>query len=141
MNQMTRSAATGQTSDVRPPVWWAYIWWAATGALVSFGVGSLLTIGVFLTPVAIVLIAVGILWAPLRNQATIALIGGIAAAPLYIAWLNRQGPGTVCEPYGYDGTHCWDQWSPWPFISVGLLLIAASIVAAARLRKLSGTGK
>ena len=136
MNQMTRSAAPGQISDVRPPAWWAYIWWAATGALVSFGVVSLLTIGVFLIPVALVLFVVGMLLAPLRNQATIVMIGGLAAAPLYIAWLNRQGPGTVCEPYGVDGSHCWEQWSPWPFAAVALLLIGASIVMAGLLRKL-----
>lgn len=56
----------------------------------GFGVVSLLTMGVFLLAIAIVLIVVGGLWAPLRDRAAIALVGGLAAAPLYLAWLNRD---------------------------------------------------
>jgi len=97
-------------------------------------VASLLTIGVFLLPIAFALIVLGSLWSPLRNEAVVALVAGLAAAPLYIAWLNRQGPGRFCETIK-DGTACSELWSPWPFVAVALVLLAVSAVAAVRTRR------
>jgi len=133
MTQISASAP-GQNSHRRPPALWAYTWWAAIGALLGFGVVSLLTIGVFLLPVAIALGVAGILWAPLRNQSAISLLGGLAAAPLDLAWLNREGPGTVCETIE-DVTECSEQWSPWPIVAVALLLLAVPVVVAVRTRR------
>lgn len=119
----------------KTPTAWAYAWWAVTGALLGFSVVSLLTIGVFLLPVAAVLFVAGILWTALRNESAVAVVGGLAAAPLYIGWINRHGPGRVCDynPVN-DATHCAERFSPWPFAAIAFLLIAASIVAVVTMR-------
>jgi len=127
-------AAPSQTDRPSPPDGWAYAWWAATGAVLSFGIVGLLTIGAYLLPVGLVLLVVGSLWAPLRNQSAIALVGGLAAAPLFLAWLNQQGPGRICETIE-DVTACAERWSPWPFVAVALLLLVGAATAAVRARR------
>lgn len=127
-------ARAGQTSHLPPPLW-TYLWWAATGAIVSFGVVSILTIGVFLLPIGLVLVIAGVAWKASRNESAIAAVGGLAAAPLYLAWLNRKGPGTVCETLPDGVNSCSERWSPWPFLAVAAILLIVSIAAASRRRR------
>jgi hypothetical protein len=47
------------------------------------------------------------------------LIAGAGVLPLVIAWLNRSGPGNVCTP-----GECTEEWSPWPWLAAGVVLIA-----------------
>ncbi len=129
MNQI-EAAAPKPTSRPSSPALGAYLWWLAGGALLGLGMVGLLTIGVFLLPLAIALIAVGLLWSPLRNQSAVALVGGLAATPLYLAWLNREGPGRVCETIK-DVNSCSEQWSPWPFVAVALILLLLTVCAGA----------
>lgn len=107
----------------------AKAWWALTGTLLGFGIAGLATIGVFLIPIAIALALIGIV--RYRDGSAIALVGSLGAAPLYIAWLNREGPGTVCRTVD-DLTECADQWSPWPFFVVGLTLLVIPLVVSAK---------
>ncbi|MEK8109728.1 hypothetical protein NKG94_45375 [Micromonospora sp. M12] len=51
---------------------------------------------------------------------------GVGVAALYLGWLNREGPGRVCETTDTT-TSCTEAWSPWPFLVVALLLIAATV--------------
>ena len=53
---------------------------------------------------------------------------------LYVAWLNRDGPGTVCTSTATE-TSCGDEWSPWPFVVVAVVLAGAGLVAFLRLRR------
>jgi hypothetical protein len=108
------------------PAPWTYGWWAATGALMSLGVVSLLSIGLFLLAGTAVLLIVGLSLAPVRRGGHVGALAGMSVAPLYLAWLNRQGPGTVCEAV-QDGTRCEDLWAPWPFLAVGLVLLAMAV--------------
>ena len=121
-----------QRGTTRPPPW-AYLWWLLTGAVLGLGLVSLLTVGVFLMAGAAALVAVGVACRPLRNSSCTAAVAGIGFAPLYLAWLNRSGPGTVCEALG-DGSRCVERWSPWPFVVVAVVLLAmaAGLVLAAR---------
>ncbi|WP_228387484.1 MULTISPECIES: metallophosphoesterase family protein [unclassified Nocardioides] len=128
------TAARVQNARRRPPVW-AYAWWAATGALLGFGVAGLLTIGIFLLPVAIALAVVGALWKPLSTHSVVALGGGLSAAPLYLAWINRSGPGAVCEALADGATSCADRWSPWPFVAVAVILLAGSCLVTVHMRR------
>ena len=54
------------------------------------------------------------------------LLVGLSTAPLYIAWLNRDGPGLVCTTTA-DSMSCSDQWSPWPFVALGVLFAGAGV--------------
>lgn len=114
--------AAGDSARARPTVA-AYLWWAATGALAGFGAVGALTIGVFLLPAAVLLL-VGIGWRPLRNSSIAGALAGVALVPLFVAWLNRRGPGTVCTTLR-SGLSCQEQWSPWPFAVAGVALLGA----------------
>ncbi|WP_426595005.1 hypothetical protein ACPPVS_05390 [Cellulomonas sp. McL0617] len=97
-------------------------WWVLVGALVGLGIAGLLTIGILLLGAALVLAAIGSSTPRLRNRSALGLVGGLAAAPLGIAWLNRGGPGSVCT-VSAGTTSCLDAWSPWPFVAVGSALV------------------
>jgi hypothetical protein len=115
----------------RRPASWTYVWWAATGALMSLGVASLLTVGIFLLAGTAVLLVVGLSLTPVRRGGHVGALAGLSVAPLYLAWLNRQGPGTVCEAVR-DGTRCEDLWSPWPFLAAGLVFLAVAAAVGVR---------
>ncbi|MFT4264393.1 MAG: hypothetical protein QM572_13480 [Nocardioides sp.] len=114
----------------------AYAWWAACGAAAGIGALSILTIGPFVLLGTGVLVVVGLAWGRLRGTGHAAALAGVGLAVLYPAWLNRQGPGTVCEPLGDDGLHCVDQWSPWPFVVLAILLLIAAIALDLLIRRL-----
>lgn len=136
MTQAPPSPA-GPSTSLRPPPW-TYAWWTAAGALLGFGVAGLLTIGIFLLPVGLVLVVAGSTWQPLQSSSALASLGGLAAAPLYLAWVNREGPGTVCESLAGEVTSCAERWSPWPFLAVAAALVAISVAGVLRTRRPSG---
>ncbi len=127
----------GVSSSVSP---WAVLVWGVVGALVAFGVAGLATIGIFLLALAAVLVAVALAVPALRRPSVPGLLLGLSTAPLFIAWLNRGGPGTVCTTTA-DSTACTDQWSPWPFVAVGVLLAGAGValLVTARRRRAAAT--
>ncbi len=133
---MTGRPSRSSNSDARQrPRAWAYLWWAATGALSGFGAVGILTIGIFLLLPAAALGMAGGLWRPLRNHSVMGFVGGLATAPLYVAWLNRKGPGTVCETSEVGVTSCAERWNPWVFLVVGAVLVAVSFLASAQARR------
>ena len=42
------------------------------------------------------------------------LISGLGIPLLYVAYLNRAGPGTICTTITGGGQECAGEWSPWP---------------------------
>jgi hypothetical protein len=112
---------------------WSSAWWLVVGALVGIGLAALLSIGVLLLVLAGVLALIGARATALRNRSVVAIPAGVGLAVLYLAWLNRGGPGSVCETAGATTT-CTDQVSPWPFIAVAVSLVAVSVVLARRAR-------
>jgi hypothetical protein len=122
---MKAENAPSPNSRSRPALW-AFAWWTVVGALLGLGFASILTIGLVLLLVGCVLAVAGILLRSLRNHSAAAVPGGLSVAALYLAWLNRGGPGRVCETTNTD-TSCIEAWSPWPFLVVALLLIAATV--------------
>ena len=102
--------------------------WACVGAMGAIGVGSLLTVGIFVLP-ATVVVALVLAWLT-RDRPSAPLFGlGIGAALVvaYVGWLNHDGPGRVCREYGRGGSECLEEWAPWPFYLAALLLTAASV--------------
>ncbi|MBY8872274.1 hypothetical protein K7640_10530 [Micromonospora sp. PLK6-60] len=129
---MTTEPVPAPRSGSRPARW-AYAWWAAVGALLGLGLAAILTIGPVLLLVGGVLAGAGVLLRAARNRSAVAVVGGLAAAPGYLAWLNRAGPGWVCETTA-TRTSCVQAWSPWPFLVVALLLVAATVFLLRRVR-------
>lgn len=99
------------------------------GALLGIGIEALLTVGVVFLVMAGVLGVIGLRARALRNSSTLAVVAGIGTSILYLAWLNRGGPGEVCQTSGTT-TACVDAWNPWPFVAVGGLLVAVAVLLA-----------
>jgi hypothetical protein len=62
------------------------------------------------------------------------LLTGAAIPVVFVAWLNRDGPGEVCSRSA-TGESCGDEWSPWPFVVVALVLAVAGVLVFARGRR------
>jgi hypothetical protein len=62
------------------------------------------------------------------------LLAGFGVAPLLIAYLNRDGPGNVCNATA-GGSSCTEEWSPWPWLIIGCVLLAAGFGAFAMRRR------
>ena len=127
----------GVVGDPRSTSPWALPVWGLVGALVAFGVAGLATVGLFLLALASVLVAVALAVPALRRPSLPGVLVGLSTAPLYVGWLNRGGPGTVCTTT-VDATTCTDEWSPWPFVAVGVLLAGAGVAMLVVARRGSG---
>jgi hypothetical protein len=112
---------------------WKYGWWALVGAAFAFGLAGALTVGFLFVGAGLVLLLVGLFTPALRNSSALGAVGGLGVAPLYVAWLNKDGPGRTCRTA--DGvTTCIEQWNPWPWALVGLLLVVVCAVLVRRSR-------
>lgn len=109
-------------------------WWLGVGAVLGFGIVGLLTIGWVLVPLGVLMVVIGLRTPRLRTTAAYLTMVGASAAPFAIAWLNRHGPGTVCSTRGSEQS-CIDEWTPWPFLAVAGLMVAAGIVLTLRGRR------
>lgn len=128
----------GAMASRRPALpWLSTLSWGVVGTLGSFGVAALPTVGVFLLAGAAVVAAIALAVPALRPPCTPGFLVGLSTAPLFLAWLNRGGPGLVCTTA--DGvTSCDDAWSPWPFVAIGVLFAAAGLALLVIGRRGSG---
>ena len=100
-----------------------FLGWAATGACFTVALLAPLTIGPFVLAVAVA--ATGLLvWRRGPGRSCAGLLSGAGLILLYIAYLNRGGPGQVCTATA-TAQQCTSEWSPWPFLALGVLLVAA----------------
>jgi hypothetical protein len=110
----------------------AFLGWCAAGAAACFGVLSLPSVGPFVLLGAVVLVVW--LWSVFgRGWATGGLLTGGALPLLYVAWLNRDGPGEVCTSTAAGHT-CGQESSPWPLLVAAIVLVVAGVVAYSRRR-------
>ena len=104
--------------------------WAAVGAGGVLGVLTAPTIGLFVLPVTVA-VAATLAWRRQVGLAGPGILTGLGLLPCYVAYLNRGGPGTVCASTATGGT-CTEEWSPWPWLGVGLCFVVAG--AALQIR-------
>jgi hypothetical protein len=112
---------------------WKYVWWALVGGLFGTGLIGILTIGLPLIVAGALLLAIGMKASALRNDSMRGVVLGPVAPLLCLAWLNRDGPGAVCEAVD-GGLRCEDQYSPWPFLAIAVALAVAFVVVVGRGR-------
>jgi hypothetical protein len=101
--------------------------WLLTGAAWALSLVAILSIGLFVIPLAIVatvLLARRTSW----RLGFSGLIAGPGAPLIYVAYLNRAGPGNVCTAVA-RGTSCMQEFDPLPWLIVGLALVAAGVAA------------
>jgi hypothetical protein len=111
----------------------AFAGWCVAGAGLCLGVLSILTIGPFVLLLSLMLCG-WLLWRPGFGSALAGLLTGAAVPVLYVAWLNRGGPGQVCTSES-RAVSCTDEWSPWPFLGLAVVLALAGFVLFLRLRR------
>jgi hypothetical protein len=103
----------------------AFLGWTTVGAGAVLGVLTILTIGIFVLP-GTALLAGLLVWRGRASQAGPGLLTGCGLIPLYVAYLNRAGPGNVCTTTATGGS-CTQEFSPWPWVAAGLFLVAAGV--------------
>ena len=110
----------------------AFAGWCVVGAALTLSILTLLTIGPFVLLVTLMLTGF-LLWRVDFGWAMTGMISGAGLPVLYVAWLNRDGPGEVCTRT-VTQVSCTDEWSPWPFVALGVVLLVGGVVAFARNR-------
>ncbi|MGW2647083.1 hypothetical protein ACWC2T_19635 [Streptomyces sp. NPDC001393] len=111
---------------MRSRLWPWFGAWFTVGALASLGVLTVLTIGVFLLPVTL---AAAVLVATRRGSRAglPGLLSGLGVPLLYVAFLNRGGPGDVCTTTA-NSQSCVDEYNPWWWLAAGVVLLLAGVV-------------
>jgi hypothetical protein len=101
--------------------WSVFAAWLAIGASYAFALLSAWTIGMYVLPFAII---TTIVVAKLtRNRSSVlGTISGFGVPVLYVAWLNRSGPGNVCVADRVS-ISCGQEWNPFPWLVTGLFLL------------------
>ncbi|HVN52309.1 MAG TPA: hypothetical protein VMT43_12790 [Acidimicrobiales bacterium] len=116
-----------------PPSWGWYPAWAALGAA-----GALALLAVF-TPLFLLVPVLGLLGLflvsrPRARGAAPALLCGLALPVLFVAWLNRDGPGEVCTVTP-SSSSCVEEGNPWPWVAVATALILAGVAGSIAARR------
>jgi hypothetical protein len=108
-----------------PRVWFTA--WLLVGAGYALSLVGIASIGLFILPLPVLATVLLI-----RRQPTTSglpgLISGLGVPLLYVAYLNRAGPGTICTTVT-GGQECNDEWSPWPWLAVGVILLILGVAA------------
>ena len=123
-------------NDDKPKLW-SFLAWPVEGAALAVSVLGALTIGAYIMPFALVGLFILLKWGGDRRS-SVGLISGIGLPLLYIAFRNRDGPGTICSSYGSGGRQCTEEWSPWPWFLIGAALVATGIALFVRARRAVG---
>jgi hypothetical protein len=116
---------------------WPFFAWAVVGAGGGLALAAVSTIGIFVVPVVLAATAGLLLWPGSRTVAAVGVLSGLGLVPLYIAFLNRGGPGDVCSTSA-GGQSCTTEWSPWPWLIAGVLLVCGGGFLFAWLRLVTG---
>ena len=115
-----------------------FLAWAATGACLGTSLLTALTIGPFLLVLAVIAAAV-LIWRRRLGIAAIGAVSGLGLIFFAIAYLNREGPGVVCTTTATDQS-CTTEWSPWPWLAAGIVLISAGLALFLALRRSASPG-
>jgi hypothetical protein len=100
--------------------------WALVGAAAALGVVSLGPL--LLLPLG--LVAIGMASQPRIRNSAFGLLTGAGLLSLFVAYLQRQGPGTTCW-HTATASGCDQHLDPRPWLIVGLVLAAAGVVGHA----------
>ena len=108
------------------PGYGSFVAWTAVGAGACLALLTLLTIGPFVLVAVLAALAVLIPRRGSVEHGVTGLLSGAGLLALYIAYLNRDGPGEVCRSSATEQS-CTSEWSPWPWLVLGLVLVAAGV--------------
>jgi hypothetical protein len=115
---------TSRPTDRRNVIW--FIAWMLTGAGYALGILGALSIGPY---ILVITVATTIVLATHTGSRVglPGLISGLSLPLFYVAFLNRSGPGTGCTSTATSRS-CVDEWSPWPWLAIGIVLLVSGCV-------------
>jgi hypothetical protein len=109
--------------------------WAVNGAMYGFAVASLPSIGLWLVAPAVLLTLI-LARSARTSEAWPAVIAGPAVPLVWLAYLNRSGPGTVCRGTA-TAQSCTEQYAPAPFLIAAAVMVLVSALLFVRARRRS----
>ena len=104
--------------------WVAFAGWALFGAVFAV---AMLSFTLFASIPLIAAVALAF-WKPSVLRSGSGVLAGIGLVSLYVAWLQRHGPGTTCS-YTPTEVSCQESLNPWPWLVVGVVLVVIGVVA------------
>jgi hypothetical protein len=111
--------------------------WVLVGAGLLLAILGAMSIGFLILPF-VALAAAFLLTRRATWPALPAALCGVALPALWVAWLNRDGPGNVCT-ITPSSTACVEEWSPWPWVVVATALILSGIAGSVMARRRART--
>jgi len=124
-------AAVKKVALSRAPAWVWFIAWVGIGVGFVFALLGAMTVGIFVLPVvggfAILVTS--------RSGSIVGVPGLISGGSLplfYVAYLNRDGPGTICRSFAGGGSECVEEWSPVPWLVLGVVLLLGGMAVFVR---------
>ena len=100
--------------------------WAVVGVGLGFGIS---VIGLVAIP-ASGLVAIVLLSRPRLRASAYGVLVGIGIPLLAVAYMNREGPGTVCHSFDAGrGVQCDDLYDPRKWAAIGLAFVVADLLA------------
>jgi hypothetical protein len=115
---------------VARPSWGAFAVWTVAGVAFGFSI-------VVFPSLALILLVVGFVLAIVRPAlfgSGVGVLAGVGLVSLYVAFVQRQGPGTVCWQTA-TASGCDEYLNPWPWLVVGLAMIVIAVVVQASRRR------
>ena len=99
--------------------------WSLVGVTWALALIGIASIGLFVLPAAVGATVVVALRAP-SSSGLPGLVTGLALPPLYVAYLNRSGPGNVCTS-SHGVQSCIEALDPWPWLGATVVLVTVGI--------------
>ena len=122
----------GRRDGSRGATWAGFCLWVAVGAAVALGAVS------FIEPLLVlpvILLVALIAFRVALDDALLGLAGGAGLLSLFVAWVQRDGPGTTCWQTA-TASGCDEHLNPIPGLVVGLaLLVGSCAMQAMRVRR------
>jgi hypothetical protein len=105
------------------PTWSGFVLWALVGAV--FAIGFLTLSILFVVPVVIGVVVFAI--RPTRAKSGFGLVTGAGLVSIYVAFVQRRGPGTVCWSTATE-SGCDEFLNPWPWLVIGVALVCVGVL-------------
>lgn len=129
MDNMNRVAGSTINRFAVHRSWALFLAWSFVGLAFAMVFLGAFSIGIFFVPIVIIS-SILLARRPDSRRGLPGLIAGLGLPLLYVAFLNRDGPGTVCSATSNAlgvGQNCAQQGNPWLWLIGALVLIAAGI--------------
>ncbi len=95
-------------------LWPWFAGWVVVGSAWLLAGVAVLSVGLFVVPAAVAGTVLLARKGP-PGSSRFGVVTGLGLTPLYVAYLDREGPGNVCSEIAHGGHSCLQAWDPWPW--------------------------